>query len=401
MKNNIRGTVVGVMAAGIMAMTSLGGLFTMPVSADETVTVNGFTLARESATDGWTVVSFDGSTADAVIPDVVDADGNTTENPQNPVVGSVMYIKESVFEDLGSIETLKLPKWLNGHGKGKDFDKGIFSKLESLKTFSSNNTGNGFYTSDGALYLKNILVSYPQQKKGNYTIKDGTACADERAFYNCKIDTLTVPEGFLIDNEKEQDYYKYTFLTSSIDYFEGANCVDGSVIINNRLVAYGNNSTADLTSILSANPYAFKNESILERATLPEIVKKSVPFSFYSGEADGNQFRTRYFNIDGKTAYCYDHGKLNPETVGDLSDYDEAISDEVTRHNVKAILFAGYPNDAYGLLESTGVSEEAAKNITGSMVWEAVDKVSFDLEDIYGAEDREAARNYMNSLREK
>ena len=401
MKNNIRGTVVGVMAAGIMAMTSLGGLFTMPVSADETVTVNGFTLARESATDGWTVVSFDGSTADAVIPDVVDADGNTTENPQNPVVGSVMYIKESVFEDLGSIETLKLPKWLNGHGKGKDFDKGIFSKLESLKTFSSNNTGNGFYTSDGALYLKNILVSYPQQKKGNYTIKDGTACADERAFYNCKIDTLTVPEGFLIDNEKEQDYYKYTFLTSSIDYFEGANCVDGSVIINNRLVAYGNNSTADLTSILSANPYAFKNESILERVTLPEIVKKSVPFSFYSGEADGNQFRTRYFNIDGKTAYCYDHGKLNPETVGDLSDYDEAVSDEVTRHNVKAILFAGYPNDAYGLLESTGVSEEAAKNITGSMVWEAVDKVSFDLEDIYGAEDREAARNYMNSLREK
>ena len=92
---------------------------------------------------------------------------------------------------------------------------------------------------------------------------------------------------------------------------------------------------------------------------------------------------------------------MNPETVGDLSDYDEAVSDEVTRHNVKAILFAGYPNDAYGLLESTGVSEEAAKNITGSMVWEAVDKVSFDLEDIYGAEDREAARNYMNSLREK
>ena len=404
MKNNIRGTVVGVMAAGIMAMTSLGGLFTMPVSADETVTVNGFTLARESATDGWTVVSFDGSTADAVIPDVVDADGNTTENPENPVAGSVMYIKESVFEDLGSIETLKLPKWLSGHGKGDKFDNKIFNELSSLKAFESNNLGNGFYTDNGVLYAGNELVSYPQKKTGDYSIKDGTVSADGKAFVNANIGTLTIPNGFLIDNQKGtnlkgEDYFKYTFLSASVDYFEGYNCVNGSVIQNGRLIAFGNNATTDLSGITSANPYAFQNEEILNKSNLPESVKKTVPFSFYGGEEEGLQ--TRYFNIDGKTAYCYDHGKLNPETVGDLSDYDEAVSDEVTRHNVKAILFAGYPNDAYGLLESTGVSEEAAKNITGSMVWEAVDKVSFDLEDIYGAEDREAARNYMNSLREK
>lgn len=411
MKNNIRGTVVGVMAAGIMAMTSLGGLFTMPVSADETVTVNGFTLAKKADNQPWTVVSYDGSSENAVIPDAVAPDGTIYDNPDATDIGPdkeipakylVYYIDEDVLDDLSEVKTLQLPKFWST--KGTSFAENLskpLNKLKNLEAFYSNNSGDGLYTSEGALYKGNVLYSYPQKKTGDYSIKDGTVSADERAFVNTNIDTLTIPEGFLVDNEKEQDYYKYTFLTSSIDYFEGANCVDGSVIINNRLVAYGNNSTADLTSILSANPYAFKNESILERVTLPEIVKKSVPFSFYSGEADGNQFRTRYFNIDGKTAYCYDHGKLNPETVGDLSDYDEAVSDEVTRHNVKAILFAGYPNDAYGLLESTGVSEEAAKNITGSMVWEAVDKVSFDLEDIYGAEDREAARNYMNSLREK
>ena len=411
MKNNIRGTVVGVMAAGIMAMTSLGGLFTMPVSADETVTVNGFTLAKKADNQPWTVVSYDGSSENAVIPDAVAPDGTIYDNPDATDIGPdkeipakylVYYIDEDVLDDLSEVKTLQLPKFWST--KGPSFAENLskpLNKLKNLEAFYSNNSGDGLYTSEGALYKGNVLYSYPQKKTGDYSIKDGTVSADERAFVNTNIDTLTIPEGFLVDNEKEQDYYKYTFLTSSIDYFEGANCVDGSVIINNRLVAYGNNSTADLTSILSANPYAFKNESILERVTLPEIVKKSVPFSFYSGEADGNQFRTRYFNIDGKTAYCYDHGKLNPETVGDLSDYDEAVSDEVTRHNVKAILFAGYPNDAYGLLESTGVSEEAAKNITGSMVWEAVDKVSFDLEDIYGAEDREAARNYMNSLREK
>lgn len=401
MKNSIRSKVAGFMVAGLMAMTSLSGFFTMPVSADETIKVNGFTITRESASDGWTVVSFDGSETDAVIPDVVDADGNITEDPEKVVAGSVMYIKESVFEELKDVKTLKLPKWLNGPKQGTDFNYNVFNNLANLTSFKSFNTGNGFYADDGVLYLGNNLISYPQKKTGNYSIKEGTAKADERAFYNCKIDTLTIPEGFTINNEKDQNHYKYTFLTSSIDYFEGANCVKGAVIENGRLIAYGNKATADLTGISSANPYAFGNEEVLEKVTLPDGVKRSVPFSFYSGEADGVQFRTRYFNVDGKTAYCYNHGKLNPETVGDLSDYDEAVSNEETRHNVKAILFAGYPNDAYGLMEATGVSKEAAKNITGSMVWEAVDKVSFSLNDIYGAENQEAANNYMRALREK
>ena len=87
MKNNIRGTVVGVMAAGIMAMTSLGGLFTMPVSADETVTVNGFTLAKKADNQPWTVVSYDGSSENAVIPDAVAPDGTIYDNPDATDIG--------------------------------------------------------------------------------------------------------------------------------------------------------------------------------------------------------------------------------------------------------------------------------------------------------------------------
>ena len=404
MKNSLRGKVAGFMTAGFMAITSLSGFFTMSVSADETIRINGFTLTRESESDGWTVVSFDGSETDAVIPDVVDAEGNITENPDNVAAGSVLYIKESVFKDLNGVETLKLPKWLSGPRQGARFDNKIFNELLNLRSFSSNNTGNGYFTDNDVLYAGTELISYPQKKIGSYAIKENTTSADGKAFVNAKIDTLTIPDGFSIDNQKEvnskgRDYFKYTFLSASVEYFDGYNCVNGSVIENGRLIAFGNNATTDLSNITSANPYAFQNEGILSKSNIPENIKKTVPFSFYGGEEDGLQ--TRYFNIDGKTAYCYNHGKLNPETVGNLSDYDEAISDEETRHNVKAVLFAGYPNDAYGLLESTGVSEEAARNITGSMVWEAVDKVSFDLNDIYGVEDQEAARNYLKALREK
>lgn len=413
MRKNLKSKLAGLMA-GLMAVSSLGGLMAMPVSAAETVNVNGFTLSKEADNQPWTVISYDGSASDAVIPDAVAPDGTVYDNPDASNIGPdkeipakylVYYINEDVLDDLTEARTLKLPKFWST--KGTSFAENLskpLNKLENLEAFYSNNTGNGLYTYDGALYQGTTLVSYPQKKTGDYSIKEGTTGADGKAFVNANINTLTIPNGFEIDNQKitsstGEEIFKYTFLSASVNYFDGYKCVNGSVIDNGRLVAFGNNATTDLSGITSANPYAFQNEDILNRANLAESVRKSVPFSFYGGEENGLQ--TRYFNIDGKTAYCYNHGKLNPETVGNLSDYDEAVSDDATRHTVKAILFAGYPNDAYGLLDSTGVSEEAAKNITGSMVWEAVDKVSFNLNDIYGVDDQEVAANYLNVLREK
>lgn len=420
MVNKFRSKLSGLLA-GLMVVSSLSTATTLQVLADETdtgssaktVEVNGFTLEREDEASQWTVVAFDGSTTEAIIPDAVNSDGTIIDNPEKVVPESVMYIEESVFDEMANVESLKLPKYLKKilkDGDGSSTSQTL-SKLTSLNSFESNNEGNMFYAFDGALYAGKKIISYPQQKTGDYEIKDGTTAADELAFMNANIGTLTIPDGFVIDNQKVdsngREYYRYTFLSAEIDQFDGYNCKDGSLFSDNgkRLIAYGKNSNADLSGITSANPHAFQTEeqleSVKENCNMPESIIKTVPFSFYSGESNGSEFQTRYFNIDGKTAYCYNHGKLNPETVGNLSDYDETISDNETRREVKAILFAGYPNDAYGLVDYTGVDVEAAKNITGALVWEAVDGVGFDMDAIYGIEDISAAEQYVELFREK
>lgn len=419
MVNKFRSKLSGLLA-GLMVVSSLSTATTLQVLADETdtgaaqtVEVNGFTLERADEASQWTVVAFDGSTTEAIIPDAVNSDGTIIDNPEKVVPESVMYIDESVFDEMVNVESLKLPKYLKKilkDGDGSSISQTL-SKLISLNSFESNNEGNMFYTFDGALYAGKKIISYPQQKTGDYEIKDGTTAADELAFMNANIGTLTIPDGFVVDNQKVdsngRDYYRYTFLSAEIDQFDGYNCKDGSLFSDNgkRLIAYGKNSNADLSGITSANPYAFRTEeqleTVKENCNMPDSIIKTVPFSFYSGESNGSEFQTRYFNIDGKTAYCYNHGKLNPETVGNLSDYDETISDNETRREVKAILFVGYPNDAYDLVDYTGVDVEAAKNITGALVWEAVDGVGFDMDAIYGIEDIAAAEQYVELLREK
>lgn len=421
MVNKFRSKLSGLLA-GLMVVSSLSAATTIQALADETdagasaqtVEVNGFTLERENESSQWTVVAFDGSTTEAIIPDAVNSDGSIIENPEKVIAESVMYIDESVFDEMENVEKLKLPKYLKKIVKDSDDSSTskTLNKLTSLTSFESNNEGNMFYVYDGALYAGKKIISYPQQKTGDYEIKEGTTAADELAFVNANIGTLTIPDGFTVDNQKEsgsggKNYYKYTFLSAAIDQFDGYNCQNGSLFSNTgkRLIAYGNNSNADLTGITSANPYAFRTEeqleTVKENCNMPDSIIKTVPFSFYSGESNGSEFQTRYFNIDGKTAYCYNHGKLNPETVGNLSDYDETISDNETRREVKAILFVGYPNDAYDLVDYTGVDVEAAKNITGALIWEAVDGVGFDMDAIYGIEDIAAAEQYVELLREK
>ena len=416
MKKNLKTKLAGIMA-GLMAFSSLGGLIAVPTLAAERVEVNGFTLERESETDGWTVVDFDGSTVNAVIPDVVSANGEITEDPSNVVAGSVLYIDESVFDDLKDVETLKLPKWLSGPAKGERYNNSIFTKLENLESYNSNNTGNGYYVEDDALYAGTVLLNYPQSRTGDFSIKEGTTEIDDLAFKNARINTLTVPDADIIINEKSQyddgtEYFEYTLISASVNNFAGDGCVDGALFSDNgtRLVAYGNDATADLSNITSANPRAFQNEDTLERAfenaNMPNEVKSTTPFTFYAGDqnVDGLEptlWQSKYFNINGVPAYCYNFGSRIPENVGNLVDYDEAIADQETINKVKYVLYVGYPNDAYNLLEQTGVDEEAAKNITGALVWEAVDDVLFDIDQIYGIEDSEAANAYLEGMREQ
>ena len=414
MKKNLKTKLAGIMA-GLMAFSSLGGLIAVPTLAAERVEVNGFTLERESETDGWTVVDFDGSTVNAVIPDVVSANGEITEDPSNVVAGSVLYIDESVFDDLKDVETLKLPKWLSGPAKGERYNNSIFTKLENLESYNSNNTGNGYYVEDDALYAGTVLLNYPQSRTGDFSIKEGTTEIDDLAFKNARINTLTVPDADIIINEKSQyddgtEYFEYTLISASVNNFAGDGCVDGALFSDNgtRLVAYGNDATADLSNITSANPYSFNTVEKLEEisSNISESVLKSTPFTFYSGEQEGRNFITRYFNINGKTAYCYEYGVYNPETVGDINDYNDDITadSEITR-NVKKVLFLGYGNDAMDLIAETGISDEAAKNVTGSLIWEYASHITdnndfvFNASEIYGNDNVSVIQAYYDAIK--
>lgn len=332
------------------------------------------------------LLKYKGHDTDVVIPDYIGTD------PYNNIV---VDVGTDVFEGSDGIESLTIGKYMT---RGNDR---IYDDLKDVKAFYVDPGNNKYYADDGVLYRSGELLAYPKAKTGSYTILDNTTKIGYRAFFETEIDTLTVPETVPISNGLNEDgsKYIYSFLGAEVDSFQLGRDTSGAIIKDNRLIAYGKNSNADLSGVSSANPYAFQKVTQLENSNLPEEVRKTVPFSFYSGEINGLQ--TRYFHINGKSAYCYNYNLRNPETVGEPTDYDANVSSDEVRRNIKAILFAGYPNDAYGLLRETGVDDDYARNITGTLIWEALNPgLSIPLEDIYG-QDAAAAANYRDTLEAK
>lgn len=388
MKKKFKRAVAGFIA-GLMTLSTVVSLVTPAFADDDIIVKDGFTfekIAEQNSVKYYKITGYSGNSRNVVIPDTV---GSQTS--------VVVDIGTNVFDGHNEIQTLKIGKYMT---RGNEE---VFDALKNVSDYEVAEGNTKYSADDGVLYRETTLLAYPKAKLGSYTIKDGTTQIGNRAFFETDIETLTIPDTVTINNQYDADagIYKYSFLGANVNMYNYAGDTSGAIIIGNRLVAYGEDSHADLSGIATANPYAFVTEDKLDevRDTIPEAVLKSVPFSFYSGEIDG--LCTSYFNIDGKSAYCYDHGKLNPETVGNLSDYDNLISTDAIRHTVKAILFAGYPNDAYGLLASTGVAEEAAKNITGSLIWDSVNGVNFNLDDIYGIVDRNAAQKYAEAIQNK
>lgn len=388
MKKDFRSRIAGLMVS-LMAVSSVGNTAAIPAVA--ATTDDGIweyeIYAKQNDITYIKLIGYNGMSGDVVIPNHIG------DNERDNIVISIE--NQDIFDGHDEIETLTFGKYLTG------FNTRIFDPLENVSEYRVADGNSKLSADDGVLYMEDSLIAYPKAKSGNYTIKDGTTSIGHRSFLETEIDTLTIPSTVNINNEvnNTDNRYDYSFLGAKIKNYEYGDNNNGSIIINGRLVAYGSDSATDLSNVTSANPYAFQTEEQLLDSNLPDDVRKTVPFSFYSGEI--NNLQTRYFNINGKTAYCYNHGKLNPVTVKDLSDYDEAVSTQEVRHEVKAILFAGYPNDAYGLLDLTGVDEEAAKNITGSLVWKAVDNIQFDLDSIYGIEDKNAAADYADAMMNK
>lgn len=388
MKNKTRKAVAGFLA-GLMAVSTVIGLATPALASDSVIEKDGFTFEKITSQGGinyYKITNYNGDSPNVVIPDTVGEATNV-----------VLDIGTDVFYDHLEIKKLTIGKYMI---RGNEF---VFDDLKGVTEYDVAEGNSKYSVDDGVLYRENMLLAYPKSKTGSYTIKDGTTNIGKRAFFETEIDTLTIPKSVKIDNQlnDEGTKYIYSFLGANVDRYHYGDSTDGAIIKDGRLIAYGNNADADISGITEANPYAFSSESVLNRVRnqLPESILTTVPFSFYSGEID--DLNTSYFNIDGKSAYCYDYGKLNPETVGPMVDYDNLISSEETRHAVKAILFAGYPNDAYGLLGSTGVDIEAAKNITGALIWNEVSHTDFDINRIYGTDDIQAAEDYANMLQEK
>ena len=108
-----------------------------------------------------------------------------------------------------------------------------------------------------------------------------------------------------------------------------------------------------------------------------ETTKNNNTYTCYNKDKDVNGF---YYVIedDGskEIVYCYNHDLKQPSMYGTsgYTKYDyfssdiKIISSEV-KSQIAAILYAGYPNDALGLMEKFGISEDDARTNTQDAIW--------------------------------
>ena len=398
-KRKLAGTLVS-----SMILTSLS---VVPVFADtkgdektssvvSTPSVPGFDLEYVEDEDTgsyikrvWNVTDYNGSGKTAAITDLSEFDGFENEESGTYVRNVINLDSSDIFDPSDEIESLSIDDTSISKLSGN-----VFSNLRKLKEFTTDPGNKHFTAKDGLLYYDGTDVIIPKGKTGNISIQDGAETFMESLpIYRMDIGTLTFPSSFDLSDE-------FYLIGADVDSYAGtlSNGItkDGSLFSSDgtRLIAYGNKSSADLSKVTEANPYAFATMDVLKASNLPEAVKAKVPFSFTSGEGESYQ-GTRYFSINGKTAYCYNHGKKNPVEVGNMTEYNDAIADKETRDKITRLLCAGVPNDGLGMFEDVfgqkynetayGINGDAAKNVVGSLVWELTDNTyAASTDDVYG-----------------
>lgn len=409
------------MAVLLSAICSLSTIFSSSLSAyaagDQVFKIDGISYTEDGTQNEqynkkFKVTDVENAEGNFTIPSYLkEVDGNWKVNNHEDLDNAyVTKIDTTVFDKLSNVTTLKLPFALSGKYSSSDF-----AKLKNLTAFESDNNSNrGYLVKDGVLFLSTngtdlTLVKYPEKKTGDFTIPENTQSAIRDSFHKANIGTLNIPDSFTVkaNVDENKNIYDYTFFSASVDNYTGKNTRDGSLFDNtgNKLIAYGNNSNADLSNVTSANPYAFYSKEQLDKSNLPEAVRKKTPFTFYNGERLlNNKFATTYFNIDGKDAYCYNYGRLNPLEVTEMENYsDQASISKEVQNKVKKYLYVGYPNDAFGLLENDKykVSDELAKGITANLIWKATGDRTFNTNNIYLFDEEDNAQAYLNAIEEK
>ena len=421
-KKKITGALLGsLMVAALsptFAFAELPEDIKTSIQNKEDFTADGFDFEFEADSDKgsyisrtWKIVGQAATSSNTAIPDVSEGDG--FYGPDSTYVRNTSVIEDNSIGENDKIRSLYIPSTL------LSISGDAFFQLKNLEEFKVDSNDTHHIVEDGVLYLKpsssssDLYAIFPKGKVGDINISVNTVDLMEKLpFYKMDIGTLTLPASLNLE--------EYDLIGADVDSYAGATddmvAIDGSLFSTDgtRLIAYGNTSTADLSKVTSVNPYAFFSQEILEGSNLPESLKKSVPFSFRSGEGEGYT-GTRYFNIDGKTAYCYDHGKKNPVSVGEITDYNEAIDSKEVRDKITRLLCAGVPNDGLGIFEDIFGTEydekafaetgDAAKNAVGGLVWELTDSgYTASAGDTYGTGhgifEVSKVNEYIHTLRE-
>lgn len=424
--------------ASALAVTSSLMTPVFNVFAAETQTVGDFTYERTSASFGsgetsnaWKVVGYSGNAADVVIQDTTNYESiaQSDENFWNEIDAGnmIVAVEPGTFDE--SITSIRLPGYLS------KISMNVFDEATGLTAITGAGKMNGikgFHTDNTALYAGKALYVFPKGYSGSYEVLDETSKYASKAFANVGMDQLTL-KGDLTE-QLEKDYNsgvfenakintvnlqttqvdEKTFLGAEIGRLEGKNTVNGSLVVDGKLIYYGFDSDFDLSGVSDISALAFQSEELFEAHIneIPEEIREHTAFRFYSG--DGEKFKTRYFNINGKAAFCYNYGKANPNKVGDLIDYDETIEPDSVKYNqIRALLYGGAPNNGDALYEEIfgnsydeeifGTKGDAAKNVVGSLVWEIISDQKAGVSSIYGIGTNgfteENVREYMDALR--
>jgi len=428
--------------SAVSVLAALTLLFGMTAIADgNVVTIGDFTYERTTETvggrevDAWSVVEYHGSDSAAVIPDAIDASGSTeildvvsADLQANLSAGNmVTEVSSSAFSG-SDVEQVRLPGYL------MKANSDLFGEALELKeiTGAGKVSANGFKTDGTALYKGTTLMVFPKGYTDSYEVMDGTTKYTSSVFANCSFEKLTLTGDVTYGSENSYGRSLFvnssigevdidnatvdekTFLGANIGIFSGSNTESGSIVKNNELLYYGFDSDFDFSSITSISSVAFQTEALYKsvESSIPDSIKESTVFRFYNGT--GSEYTQRYFNINGRTAFCYDYGKDNPEIVGDLLEYDTTIEPNTERYNqVRALLYGGVPNNADGLFaeifgddyeeSSYDFSGDAAKNAVGALVWEVVSGQDVNIDGIYGISSNNFSKSdvkkYINALR--
>lgn len=181
--------------------------FTAPVSEDETQTKDGLILSA----DGKMVIAYtpaDGQTA-CTVPDGVVSIGEgvfsgATNLKAVTLPEGLVELGYRAFYGCTGIESIKLPTTLSAIGDEAFSGCTALTAIEYPESYGHKEICSLYskyfveskHRSKGALYLGSYLLAVDKNAVGILSVKDGTTCIADMAFYNCKrLTSADIPES--------------------------------------------------------------------------------------------------------------------------------------------------------------------------------------------------------------